>query len=146
MLGLLDRQYARTKPNAREGEESAVREDSLCAGWGSAPEAENRMLGGFCITHPGFAAHLSGQRHDPCFPLTACHKVRQRHSFGSASLLPPWATKARAKSSRARAQLAFNDQEKFMSLRVGHISHVTMASPGTGLVNRDRSHHRPRVS
>ena len=40
---------------------------------------------------------------------------------------------------------AFNHQEKFMSLRVEHIGHVTMTSPGTGFVNRDRSHLRPRV-
>ena len=40
---------------------------------------------------------------------------------------------------------AFNHQEKFMSLRVEHIGHVTMASPGTGFVNRDRPHLRPRV-
>jgi hypothetical protein len=40
---------------------------------------------------------------------------------------------------------AFNHQEKFMSLRVEHIAHVAMASPGTGLVNRDRSHLPPRV-
>jgi hypothetical protein len=40
---------------------------------------------------------------------------------------------------------AFDHQEKFMSFRVEHIGHVTMASPGTGFVNRDRSHLRPRV-
>ena len=40
---------------------------------------------------------------------------------------------------------AFDHQEKFVSLRVEHIGHVTMTSPGTGFVNRDRSHLRPRV-
>ena len=40
---------------------------------------------------------------------------------------------------------AFDHQEKFMGFRVEHIRHVTMASPGTGFVNRDRSHLRPRV-
>src|SRR4029453_5631950 len=39
----------------------------------------------------------------------------------------------------------FNHQEKFMSLRVEHIGHITMTSPGTGFVNRDRPHLRPRV-
>jgi hypothetical protein len=40
---------------------------------------------------------------------------------------------------------AFDHQEKFMSLRVEYIGHITMTSPGTGFVNRDRAHLRPRV-
>ncbi len=40
---------------------------------------------------------------------------------------------------------AFDHQEQLMSLRVEHIGHVAMASPGAGFVNRDRSHLRPRV-
>ena len=48
-------------------------------------------------------------------------------------------------SFQSRSATAFNHQEKFMGLRVEHIGHVAMTSPGTGLVNRDRSHFRPRV-
>ncbi len=61
------------------------------------------------------------------------------------SAFPPWATKAWAKASRACSATAFDHQEKFMSFRVEHIGHVAMTSPGTGFVNRDRSHLRPRV-
>ena len=61
------------------------------------------------------------------------------------SAFPPWATNAWAKASRASSAAAFDHQEKFMSLRVEDIGHVAMASPGTGFVNRDHSHLRPRV-
>src|SRR4029450_4322762 len=40
---------------------------------------------------------------------------------------------------------AFDHQEKLMSLRVEDIGHVAMASSGTGFVNRDHAHLRPRV-
>jgi hypothetical protein len=63
----------------------------------------------------------------------------------TCSALPPWTTGRLGKGFQSLSAAAFDHQEKIMSFSVEHIGHVAMASPGTGFVNRNRSHLRPGV-